>query len=248
MNGEQERRTLSVNCGFACLLSDRQGVLDAYDQVAINCGSAVVSAEMNGKLLAKGGSINSGSLMVREIRGEIIQLDPGTEITGGTSLKDLFVIGKGDLLVQVGGLKAFGEAEGVIVTGTLFYPAGEDTAALIRVSGEKRAYPPAARVLLGDQTLESLIAGAGEDKLWWVSGRVTALGGEALEQARSRGLRIICASLFTYEGMDKTYGDLFQCPDRTLVPDGHEIAGSIGPGELPKHGHPPWKYTQICMT
>jgi hypothetical protein len=160
MNGEKETRTLSVNCGFACLLSDRQGVLDAYDQVAINCGSAVVSAEMNAKLLAKGGNLNSGNIMVREIRGEIIQLDPGTVIDGGASLKDLFVIAKGDLLVRTGGLKALGEAEGVIVTGTLFYPAGEDAAALLRVSGEKQAYPPAAQVVLGDQTLESLIAGS----------------------------------------------------------------------------------------
>ena len=105
-----EERTLSVNCGLACLLEDKQGILDGYDRVEINCGTAIVSKEINAKLTAKSAAINSGDLRICDIKGEIIQLDKAV-IDGGADLKGLFVIAKDDLIVRPDGVKAIAEAE-----------------------------------------------------------------------------------------------------------------------------------------
>jgi hypothetical protein len=236
---DEKKKTLSVNCGFACLLKDRQGMLDAYDQVQINCGCAVVSTELNGKLLAKGGHINAGNFQVRDIKGEIIQLTEETVIGGGADFKDRFVIAEGNLLVCEGGLEALEQAEGGMVQGNLFYPETADISALTRVSvfGKKRAYPPDAQVFLGDRSMENLTAGAEEGKKHlWVSGRVSAFSPKTLENAKARSLRVSCESLFTYEGLEVQYGNLFRCGNRVLVPDGHEITGSIKSAELPLYG------------
>ncbi|MCL2832467.1 MAG: hypothetical protein FWD78_04795 [Treponema sp.] len=239
LNGEKlnMKKQLTVNSGLACLLKDRQGILDNYDRVMINCGSAIVSAEINAKLTARGGSINAGSLQIKDIKGEIIQLDKGAVIDGNSNLKDLFVISMDRILVTKEGMMKLGEAEGLIVLGAVYYPETGDMACLAKVSGEKYAYPDDAEVILGDRTLEDLITGPKtEKKHIWISGRLTALDKKALETASSRGLRISCQKLFTYEGLNEQYADLIDCPKRTLVPDGYEIAGKIGPGDLPLYG------------
>ena len=230
----EEKRTLSVNCGLACLLEDKQGILDGYERVEINCGTAIVSKEINVKLSAKSAAINSGDLRICDIKGEIIQLDK-TVIDGGADLKGLFVIAKDDLIVRPDGVKAIAEAEGVIALGKIYYPESAGLSSLIKVSGEKRPYPDDAQVVLGDHKLESLLSTA-KAKHIWVSGRITALDKKAMEKAKETGLVFSSARLFTYEGLNETYGALFNCPDRTLVPNGHEIAGSIDAAELPLHG------------
>jgi hypothetical protein len=229
-----EERTLSVNCGLACLLEDKQGILDGSDRVEINCGTAIVSKEINAKLTAKSAAINSGDLRVCDIKGEIIQLDKAV-IDGGADFKGLFVIAKDDLVVRPDGVKAIAEAEGVIALGTIYYPESASLSSFIKVSGEKRPYPDDAQVVLGDHKLESLLSGA-KAKHIWVSGRITALVKKAMEKAKETGLVFSSKKLFTYEGLDETYGQLFNCPDRILVPDGHEIAGKINSGELPLYG------------
>jgi len=230
----EEKRSLTVNCGLACLLEDTQGMLDGYDTVKINCGTAIVSKEINAKLAAKSAVINSGDLRVCDIKGEIIQLDK-TVIDGGADLSGLFVIARDDLIIMPDGVKAVTEAEGVIALGTIYYPESASLSSLIKVSGEKKPYPDDAQVVLGDHKLESLISSA-KAKHVWVSGRITALDKKAMEKAKEKGLVFTSAELFTYEGLNDTYGSLFNCPDRTLVPDGHEVTGKINAAELPLYG------------
>jgi hypothetical protein len=234
---ETKKKTLKVNCGFACLLRDKAGMLDWYEQVSINAGTFIMSAELNAKLAAKGAKINTGNAQVVEITGEILRLDGGTVIDGGVKLKDLFVITQGDLIVRSDGVKNLGEAAGLVVTGTVYYPEGAEMASFAKVSGKKRAYPAGAHVVPGDYDLEKLLASLPADaKRVWVSGGLRALDKKGLEAARTAGLSIICSSLFTYEGLNSAYGDLFTCPDRTLIPDGYEITGNISSAELPLHG------------
>ena len=231
----EEKRTLKVNCGLACLLGDKQGILDSYDIVKINCGAAIISREINALLAAKSTFINSGDLRVCDIKGEVIQMDE-TVIDGGADLKGLFVIAKEDLIVRPDGVNALAEAEGIIVLGTIYYPESAKMSSLIRrVSGKKQPYPDDAQVVLGDHKLESLISGAKEKHIW-VSGRIIALDKKIMEKAKEMGLVFTSAQLFIYEGLDETFGAFFTCPDRTLVPDGHEIVKNINAAELPLYG------------
>ncbi|MDR0312978.1 MAG: hypothetical protein LBI14_05215 [Treponema sp.] len=234
----EEKRKLAVNCGLACLLNDREGVLDNYDRLTINCGTMILSSAINAKLGAKGAAINCGDMMIKDIKGEVIQLNKGAVIDGNSNLKDLFVIAMDNLLIKKDGIKALDEVEGIIALGKIYYPESAGLASLIKVSGEKKAYPDDAHVILGDQKMEDLIFinQKGDKKHFWISKRLTALDKEALESARSQGLTISCAKFFSYEGLNKEYGSMINCADRTLVPDGFEIVDKIREGELGLHG------------
>lgn len=232
-----EKKILTVNSGLACLLKDRQGVLDNYDSVMINSGTVIVSAEISAKLTAKGGSINSGNLQVKEIRGEIVQLEKDAVIDGNTGLKDLFVIAKDRLLVTKEGMKKLVEADGLMALGTVYYPESGDMAGLAKISGEKKAYPDNCEIFLGDKNLETLVGanGAGKKHIW-VSGRLTALDKKTFDRARSLGLTVTCSKFFSYEGLNSEYGDMITCTERILVPDGYEITGKIDASELALYG------------
>ena len=231
----EERKRLTVNCGLACLLSDRENILDNYDQVTINSGKVIVSSAIYSKLSAKGANINSGDLRIRDIKGEIIQLDNGAVIDTNTSLKDLFAIAMDNVLVKKGGIKALEEAEGLIALGTIYYPESSDLSSLIKAAGEKKPYPDDAQIILGDHQLESIAANIRGPSHIWVSGRVTALEKSPLEKLKAQKCTISCGRFFTYEGLNSEYGDLVNCASRILVPDGYEITAKIREGELAVH-------------
>ena len=231
------KRKLSVTCGLACLLKDREGILDNYDSVSIVCGRAIISSEINAKLSAMGAEITSGGMHIQDIKGDILQLDEGAVIDADSGLNGFFVIAKNDLVVKKEGMKRLGEVDGLIALGTIYYPDSANLAALAKVSGNKRPYPQEAQVVLGNHPLESLLANFRGDKAHiWVSGGVTALDKKALQDSRSRSLTISCSHLLCYDNLNAEYGDLITCTDRTLVPDGYEITGEINGPELALYG------------
>ena len=231
------KKNLKINSGLALLLNDRDGILDTYEGITINSGAVVVSAGINLKLSAKGAKINCGDMKVTDIKGDIIQLDSGAVIDGTADFKNLFVLVKDDLLVTKEGVEKLSDAEGLIALGKIFYPQSSNVAAMIKISGEKRAYPDNAHVILGNHKLGDLLAGYyGNNKQIWVSGRLTALERNDLEKVKSAGLNITCAKFFSYQSLNDEFGNLINCSDRILVPDGHEITGKIKAGELALHG------------
>ena len=231
------KRKLNVNCGLALLLNDRDGMLDNYSSVAINCGRMIISSALNAKLSGKSSKINCGNMHIKDIKGEILQLDKGAVIDAGTNLNGLFVIAKDDIIVKKDGMKNLEEAEELVALGKVYYPESGNLSYLIKVSGEKFAYPDDAQLFLGNYKLESLMGSleAGKKHIW-VSGLLTALERKAFEEARSLGLKFSCAKLFSYEGLNAEYQSMINCPARTLVPDGYAITGKITGGELPFHG------------
>jgi hypothetical protein len=234
---EESGKKLSINSGIVCLLNDPQGMLDAYTGITVNCGVFMASPEIYAKLAAKNARINTGDLKIQEIKGRIIQLDADTVIDGGTDLKGLFVLASGNLIVRGEGLKCLGESEGIIVLGTLYYPASGGFASLAKVKGGKQAYPDGAWVFLGDQDLGKALAALPPGvKHLWVSGTLSALNAGALETASAAGLNIDCGSLLTYEGLYGRFGGLLHSPDPVLVPDGYEITGNLDSSQLPLYG------------
>ncbi|MCL2006905.1 MAG: hypothetical protein FWG77_02350 [Treponema sp.] len=230
-------RKLGINCGQAILLKDREGMLENYDKVSINCGQVILTPAINAKLSAMGAKINSGNMQIKDIKGEVLQLELGAVIDGGTALKDIFVIAKDDIIITKEGVKALEEAEGLIALGKIFYPESTSLAGMAKVSGKKIAYPDGTHIILGNHKLESIIYSIGKDKKHiWISGRLTVLDRKHLEEALSLGIKITCAKLFSYEGFLKEFGSIINCSEQNLVPDGYEITGKISSDELLLYG------------
>jgi hypothetical protein len=243
------KRKLMVNCGLACLLNDREGVLDKYDHVTINSGEIVISQAIYAKLNAKGSAFNTAELRVQDIKGEIVQLGKGAVIDGSANLKGFFVIAVDNVLVKKDGVKCLEELEGLISIGTVFYPESASLSSLAKVFAEKRSYPDDAQVILGDQKLENFISTLkGDRKHIWLSGRLSALDKKALGHLRSNKYTVSCGEFFSYENLDEEFGSLINSPERILVPDGYEITGRIRDGELALYGKKLYVDGKFSMT
>jgi hypothetical protein len=237
MNDETGSKTLQINCGTALLLKDREHILDRYEKVRINSGTLIVSSEINAKLAEKNASLNTGTVHIHDIKGEVIQLNRHTIIDGKTSYKDLFVLATEDLIISGNGAESFRDAEGVIVTGVLYYPESGDMACLTKVQGEMRPYPADAQVMLGNRTLEQALADAAPgQKHLWVSKKLSALDEKIVARAAGENFTVTSGSLITFEGLNEKYGTLFVSPRKSLVPDGYEVTGSIKSAELVLYG------------
>ncbi|MDR3336200.1 MAG: hypothetical protein LBT16_03250 [Treponema sp.] len=237
MGNDESKKSLQINCGLACLLRDREGVLDKYDTVQINSGAIIVSSELNARLAAKGAALNGGSVQVQDIRGEILQLDEGAVIDGAADYRDLFIMGIGDLIIRGRGAESLRKAEGLIVAGTLYYPDDSDRACLAKARGELHSYPAGAWPLLGSYEVgQALAAVPPGTKQIWVSKTLKALDEKALAGAKAGGVSFGARDLLIYEGLNEGYGALFSAPGRTLVPDGYEVLDTLRGAELPLHG------------
>jgi hypothetical protein len=230
-------KKLEINCGTALMFKDERGILDSHERISLNCGNLLIASTINAKLLEKNASITSSSTEVLEITGEVVQLAPNSVIDGTVSYAGCFVIVLGNLMVQGKGMESLSEAAGVFVEGVLFYPASGDPSWVVKARGKTRAYPDDAQVVIGSCELEKLVANAARDKKHiWVSDTITALDEAPLAKARRDGLSFTAQSLFTYEGFNDTYADVFTVNERALVPDGYEVVESVKEGELVIYG------------
>ena len=231
--------SLSINCGTAFILSDREGFLERYEEININCGTLLASAKSYAGLMAKGASINCGNSTIRDISGEITQLEGGAAITEDMDFSGRFVISSGDAVVKGDGGKALAEAEGAHFNGTLFYPQERGSAFLAKVTGRKQPYPEDAHLVFEDKQLDELLYSIPDGKSHiWVHGEITALDERSLRKAREKGLRYACRSLFITESFDGSYGGLFNAEERTLMPDGYNAVPmlKLTAGEAALHG------------
>jgi hypothetical protein len=248
-NEDSVKKVLNINCGSAYLLRDREGMLDKHDAIRINCGDLISSSDVYAVLAKKSTSINMGNSKIVDIKGDILPLDANTVLDGKTAYKDVYVFVDGDIIIRGDGAKSFSEAEGALITGTLYYPVSSDVSCLAKITGNKRSYPDDAYPVPGDRDLEALLVEIPEGtKHIWVSGRVTALDLKSLVQAQEADIAIDCQSLYTYESLNDTYGSIFKAAKRTLVPDGHEITGNLqlNSAEIVLHG--PKLYVQGDLT
>ena len=228
LSGDNGKKTLNVNCGAAIVLEIRDEFLENYDSVMINCGSFFGSNKAYAALMAKGAKVNSGRSVIREINGEIVHLSGGTNITDDMDFSGKYVICEGNLIVKGDGGQAFANADGVHVTGALYYPEGRGAAFLSKVAGRSIAYPQDAQLVIDDvkfgEMLQSVMEGTAHV---WVHGEIEAMDESALARAVEKGLKFTCKTLFTMESLNEKYGGMFHAEEYILVPDGHEVAPGI---------------------
>ena len=227
LEGLLNQNRLNINCSIACMIHDREDLLERYDSVNLNCEVLITSEAVYAKLLGKGANINAGNVVVTDYEGEFVQLSGGT-LEDGADYSGKFVIVSGDLLLKGRGVHAFENAESVVVAGTVYYPESCGQSLLSRVQGEKRPYPDGAYVLLGDRELPRILAEIPSDaRSVWVAGEVSALEESALELAKARELRIACDRLLIYAKAQEVYGNLFGTSAPELVPEGFTVTGPL---------------------
>ena len=218
-----QENKLSINCGAACLIRDSQGMFDQVQALNLNCGILLISEELNARLAATQANINCDRTVVTGYQGEFLQISQNSP--DGADFSGKFILIAGSLLVTEAGARALAGADGVLVSGTLYYP--ENCSGLLAgVIGEKRPYPADAFPIVGNRKLNRLLHET--DALYiWVSGEVSALEEAALVQAKERGVSIRCGRLLMEEKTHAVYGDLFRTAEVELIPEGYVVTDSL---------------------
>ena len=83
---------LNINCGIACLIEDREGMLDKYSTINLNCGTYIASEAVNAKLVEKEANINSGQMIIIDYKGEFVLISDGAVIDEGADYSGKYVI------------------------------------------------------------------------------------------------------------------------------------------------------------
>lgn len=224
---QQNQNSLNINCAIACMAQDSANFLDQYEKINLNCETYVASSAVNAKLLDKGANINCANSIITDFQGEFVRISGGA-YEEDADFSGKFLIVTGDVILKGSGIHIFENAESVVCTGTVYYPASCGQNPLARVNGAKRPYPDGFFIMLGNRALGEILAETPEqERRVWVAGEVSAFEEKDLKQAEKRGLHIVCDRLFMPEGLHGQYTALFETPSCTLVPDGYAVTGPL---------------------
>jgi len=225
METQKMSKLLNINTGTALLLNDQSDALSGYDSVAINAGNIVASKKVYNNLVGMGVSINSGSMNIIEVTGEIVELKGNTVITATMSFNGRFILCDGNLIIE--------DANGLAgITGMyahqIFHPESIDLSAVNCITASRRiSYPDNAKLHLGDIALGDDAHITFDGSLHWVYGSLTALDCGVLEKLQSKGAAFQCKKLITYTDIYERFGNMLKADSFVLVPDDHAFTGDV---------------------
>ncbi len=219
-------KTLNINTGTARLLNENSELFSFYDSVNINAGNVIVSCKVYEKLMSKGASINTGSMKIVDITGEIVELAGNTVITAAMSYDGCYLICDGNLIIE--------DAKGLeniagLYANTIFRAESVDISRVKGLEASKQVvYSNGAKLVFKDMTLDEDSQVLLEDNtLYWVHGRIKALDGGVIEKLHGKKTSFHCKQLVVYSGLYEKYRDVFQADSYIFVPDGHTVVDDI---------------------
>jgi len=219
------KKTLNINAGTALLLNEQSDALLGFDSININAGSVVASRKVYDKLVGMGASINSGSMNIIEVAGEIVELAGNSVITASMTFDGCFIICDGNLMIE--------DAKGLTgVTGIyanrIFHPDSVDLNAVKGITASRRIiYPEKAKLHLSGITLGDDAHIVLESTHHWVHGNVTALESSALEKLMLKGVSFQCRKLIIRAGLYEKFSGMFKADSFVFVPDDHAFVDDI---------------------
>lgn len=222
-------KKLEVNCGSCDARYVTEETLSAYESVAINCGSILVTPESQALLNRYGVAVNCGSsccipkdAVLRSANGRYT-ITPADD-ADGTGRVYLQV--NGLLEIAPGSRKALERYVGITVNGSLLCPESLGSCLQnVSINGATTLYPDEAVVLKRSAVIDRLFALRAKEKLYWSARRMILvdpkLDGEKLA---ARGARFRSQEVILAESLVES---LIDCIDErseiVIVPDGTTV-------------------------
>lgn len=216
---------LNINCGDAILLKDSKGFLEGFSELILNCGNLVISEEMQASLSQKGGMTNAGNTQVIPTPKNPVLTSGRLDLTKDVQYKDAFLLCNGDCVISTEGMASVEEMEGLLVTGSCYYPVSMDALSLGRIQcTSKIAYPDGWQVHSGDMTLDAeTVRGLGREANIFVTGRLFAMSEQGIAMAVEQGCRFQSKGLYISEDFAAKGEAVIGQQERVLVPSGHAL-------------------------
>lgn len=218
---------LMINCGTCDARNVSEDTLKAYEQIAINCGTVIVTPESKALLNQYAVNMNCGDVL--ELDKDVLL----SNVNGVAQIKATDLVPQKTLLevngvleIDAGTEKVLEQYVGIEVNGMVQYPESMSAyLGKLKVNGVTCCYPDGAVVLKRNAVIDKTFVLRAKPKLYWSAKRMVmvdpALDGAALAQ---KGATFLSKEVILTE--DKVES-LIDCIDEkaelVIVPNGTRV-------------------------
>lgn len=220
-------KKLEINCGTLDTRNLAEETLAAYESIAVNCGTVVVTPESQALLSRYGVQMNCGNtlclpkdVVLRQINGSY-KITP-TDAVGTRSHLSV----NGMLEIASGSQKVLESYVGILVNGSLLCPESLGGCLQnVSINGNTTLYPDEAILLKRNAVIDRLFALRAKEKLYWSSKRMIMvdpqLDGEKLA---AKGARFQTQEVILAESLvDSLIDHIDERANIVIVPDGAAV-------------------------
>ena len=218
------KKILNINAGIALLLNEQSDALSAFDTISLNAGSVIASRNVYDKLISMGASINSGSMNIIDVSGDLCELPGNTVITKDMNFDGSYIFCTGRLFIEAA--NALAGISGMYAN-MVFHPESVDLSSVKGITATRKAYPDNAELYMDDITLGADSHIILKSALHWVYGDITALDGGALGKLREKNTTFQCKKLIIHTGLYEKFSDMFTAESYLFIPDDHVFTEDI---------------------
>lgn len=220
-------KKMVVNCGTCDARNVKEETLQAYEQVAVNAGTVLVTPESKVLLDRYGVRLNCGNVVELPLEAKLRSVNGSVRIMATDSVEEMtYLMLNGSLEIGPGTQEVLRRYVGIQVNGTVLHPESLSGAlGAMNVNGSIDAYPDEAIVLKRSAVIDRVFALRAKKRLYWSARRMIMVD-EKLDGAR---LAASGATFSTREAilaeskLEDLIGLIDERAEITVVPDGTAV-------------------------
>lgn len=220
-------KKLKINCGTLDTRNLVEETLAAYESVAVNCGTLIVTPESQALLSRYGVAANCGDTLSLPKDVVLRQVNGSHKITPSDAIAArCYLSVNGTLEIAPGAQEVLESYVGIHVNGSLLCPEGlGGYLHKVSINGSTTLYPDEAILLKRSAVIDRLFALRAKEKLYWSSKRMIMvdpqLDGEKLA---AKGARFQSKEVILAESLvDSLIDHIDERANIIIVPDGTAV-------------------------
>ena len=185
-------KKMVVNCGTCDARNVSEETLQAYEKVAVNCGTVLVSPKSKVLLDRYAVALNCGNVVAVDEDVDIRSVNGSVQIKNSDVLsRKVLLTVNGTVEIGPGTKPVLEQYVGIHVNGTVLHPESiSGSLGMLKVNGSIDAYPDEAIVLKRSAVIDRVFALRAKERLYWSARRMimvdSELDGEKLAEKRAR--------------------------------------------------------------
>lgn len=220
-------KKMVVNCGTCDARNVMEETLQAYEAVAVNAGTVLVTPESRVLLDRYGVALNCGSVVELPKDVKLSTVNGSAQIKATDKLEEkTYLMLNGSLEIGPGSREVLKQYVGITVNGSVLHPESLSGAlGQLKVNGSMDVYPDEAIVLKRSAVIDRVFALRAKNKLYWSARRMIFVDSQLdVQKLADKGARFSSREVILAESMVER---LIDCIDEKaellIVPDGTAV-------------------------
>lgn len=220
-------KKMVVNCGTCDARNVMEETLQAYEKVAVNAGTVLVTPESKVLLDRYGVALNCGNVIELPPDARLSSVNGSSRIMASDTVPEkTFLMVNGSLEIGPGTREVLKQYVGITVNGSVLHPESlSGCLTQLKVNGSIEVYPDDAIVLKRSAVIDRVFALRAKEKLYWSARRLIMVD-ETLdgEKLAAKGARFSSKEVILAESLVESLIDrIDERAEIIIVPDGTAV-------------------------